>query len=227
MQLLSQKLNLLLQEIREAEKRYAREENSVSLLAVSKTRNAEAIASLAQQGQLNFGENYQQEARDKLPLLTHLPLIWHFIGPLQSNKSRFVAENFSWVHSVDRVKIAERLNHHRPENLPPLNICLQVNISGEASKSGVRKEELGQLAGEICNLPKLKLRGIMSLPSPTDDFTRQRNACADVRHVFESLLGEGFSLDTLSMGTTNDMRAAIAEGATIVRLGTALFGKRD
>ena len=199
----------------------------VRLLAVSKTFPAAAVREAYQGGQRAFGENYLQEALDKKSLLNDLPLEWHFIGPIQSNKTRPIAENFAWVHGVDRLKVAQRLSEQRPVGLPPLNICLQVNVSGEVSKNGVAMDEAAQLAQEISFLPHLKLRGLMSIPAPASDETEQRAAFAKMRVLLEKLNERGMSLDTLSMGMSHDFPAAIKEGATIVRVGTAIFGARD
>lgn len=203
-----------------------REVSDVHLLAVSKTFPAESIREAYQGGQRAFGENYLQEALDKMALLNDLPLEWHFIGPIQSNKTRSITENFAWVHGVDRLKVAQRLSEQRPANLPPLNICLQVNVSGEESKSGVAMDEAEQLAQEISCLPHLKLRGLMSIPAPASDETEQRVAFAKMRVLLEQLNEQGLGLDTLSMGMSHDFPAAIKEGATIVRVGTAIFGVR-
>jgi pyridoxal phosphate enzyme (YggS family) len=199
----------------------------VRLLAVSKTFPAQVVREAYRAGQGAFGENYLQEALDKMAELKDLPLEWHFIGPIQSNKTRAIAENFAWVHSVDRLKIAERLSAQRPPHIPPLNICIQVNVSGEDSKSGVAPEALLQLASEISLLSRLKLRGLMSIPAPADDATEQRVPFAQMRKLLDELNKQGLSLDTLSMGMSHDFAAAISEGATIVRLGTAIFGARD
>jgi pyridoxal phosphate enzyme (YggS family) len=201
--------------------------SDVHLLAVSKTFPAEAVREAYQGGQRAFGENYLQEALDKMALLNDLPLEWHFIGPIQSNKTRPIAENFAWVHGVDRLKVAQRLSEQRPANLPLLNICLQVNVSGEESKSGVAMNEAAQLAQEISRLPRLKLRGLMSIPAPASDETEQRVAFAKMRVLLEQMNEQGLGLDTLSMGMSHDFPAAIKEGATIVRIGTAIFGARD
>ena len=200
--------------------------SDVHLLAVSKTFPAEAVREAYQGGQRAFGENYLQEALDKMALLNDLPLEWHFIGPIQSNKTRPIAENFAWVHGVDRLKVAQRLSEQRPANLPLLNICLQVNVSGEESKSGVAMNEAAQLAQEISRLPHLKLRGLMSIPAPAPGETEQRVAFAKMRVLLQELNQQGLSLDTLSMGMSHDFAAAIKEGATIVRVGTAIFGAR-
>lgn len=204
--------------------RHGRDPRSVALLAVSKTHGAEAVRTAAGLGQRDFGENYLQEALEKMPLLADLPLIWHFIGPVQSNKTRQIAAHFHWVHSVDREKVARRLAEARVTERVPLNVCLQVNISGEASKSGAEPEAVPELAACIAALPGLRLRGLMALPAPTPDFAAQRAAFARVHALYEQLRLGGLDLDTLSMGTTADMEAAVAEGATLVRIGTAIFG---
>ncbi|WP_346796381.1 YggS family pyridoxal phosphate-dependent enzyme [Halomonas sp. Bachu 37] len=203
--------------------------NDARLLAVSKTKPADMIRQAWQLGQREFGENYLQEALDKQAQLADLEgLVWHFIGPLQSNKTRAVAERFDWVHSVDRAKIARRLSEQRPTELPPLNVCIQVNMSGETSKSGVSLDELSQLASEIAGLPNLNLRGLMTIPAPTETLEAQRKPLAALREAFLQLK-QAFPdapLDTLSMGMSDDLEAAILEGATLVRLGTAIFGAR-
>lgn len=178
-------------------------------------------------GQLEFGESYLQEATAKIFAMRDLPITWHFIGPIQSNKTALIAENFSWVHSVDRQKIAERLSAARPENLPPLNVCIQINSSGEASKGGIAPSELAALAAAIVALPRLKLRGLMTIPAPTNDVQKRRETFRSIRLLLEALNQAGFDLDTLSMGMSDDLDSAIAEGATIVRIGTAIFGPRD
>lgn len=213
--------------IAEAAKAAHRNVAEVHLLAVSKTFPAEAVREAYQAGQVAFGENYLQEALDKIAALRDLPLEWHFIGPIQSNKTRAIAESFAWVHSVDRLKIAERLSAQRPPHLPPLNMCIQVNVSREESKSGVAPEEVSQLAGAVRQLPHLKLRGLMSIPAPAADEKSQRAPFVQMRVLFEQLNVEGMGLDTLSMGMSHDFPAAIQEGATIVRLGTAIFGIRN
>jgi hypothetical protein len=208
-----------------------RDPASVSLLAVSKTFGPEAVIEAAGAGQTAFGENYLQEAVDKQQAVhtvrPDLVLEWHFIGPIQSNKTRPIAENFAWAHAVDREKIALRLSEQRPTNLPALNICLQVNVSGEASKSGVSPEDLPALAQVVATLPNLRLRGLMAIPEPAADFESQRKPFALLRTLQQQLAAIGIITDTLSMGMSTDMAAAIAEGATIVRIGTAIFGKRD
>ena len=198
----------------------------VNLLAVSKTFDAAAMRDLAACGQREFGENYLQEALEKQALLRDLPLEWHFIGPIQSNKTRPIAENFGWVHSVDRLKIAERLSAQRPAGLPPLQVCIEVNVSGEASKGGVAPADLPALAEAVSTLPGLQLRGLMAIPAPTPEVGEQRAAFRRVREAFDTLRARGYTLDTLSMGMSADLGAAILEGATIVRIGTALFGER-
>lgn len=205
-----------------------RDENSVHLLAVSKTKPAEALREAYAAGIRDFGENYLQEALGKQLELADMPLSWHFIGPIQSNKTRAIAENFAWVHSVDRLKIAQRLSEQRPAELPPLNICIQVNVSGEASKSGCTPADLPALASAISALPRLNLRGLMAIPEPTDDRVAQDAAFAVVRDLNKSLQASlNLPLDTLSMGMSHDLESAIAMGATWVRIGTALFGARD
>ena len=224
---LHERLQQVRLEIAEAERQFGREPGSVRLLAVSKTRAADDILALAQLGVSDFGENYAQEARAKIGQLRGHSLTWHFIGPIQSNKTRQVTEHFDWVHSVDRIKVAHRLNAARPADLPPLNICLQVNVDAESTKSGIDPDEVEQLAEQLLPLSRLNLRGLMALPAPTEDFARQRHSFLRTRRLQEQLMDKGYRLDTLSMGTTNDMRAAIAEGATIIRIGTALFGPRS
>jgi pyridoxal phosphate enzyme (YggS family) len=201
-----------------------RDADSVQLLAVSKTKPAEALREAYVAGLRDFGENYLQEALSKQLELADLPLIWHFIGPIQSNKTRAIAEHFAWVHSVDRLKIAQRLSEQRPAELPPLNICIQVNVSGEASKSGCTPADLPALANAISELPRIKLRGLMAIPEPTEDRAAQDAAFAAVQSLQASL---NLPLDTLSMGMSHDLESAIAQGATWVRIGTALFGARD
>jgi len=217
--------------IAEAARAACRAPESVSLLAVSKTFGPEAVIEAADAGQREFGENYVQEALDKIAAVKarrpDLDLIWHFIGPLQSNKTRPVAEQVDWVHSIDRLKIAQRLSDQRPDSLPPLNICLQVNVSGETSKSGVSPGELPALASAVTGLPRLRLRGLMAIPEPEDDPVLQRRPFALLRDLQQQLSADGIFTDTLSMGMSADMAAAIAEGATIVRIGTAIFGQRD
>ena len=197
----------------------------VQLLAVSKTKPASDIACAYTLGQRHFAESYLQEALEKQTKLGAYDITWHFIGPIQSNKTRLIAANFSWVHSIDRLKIAKRLSEQRPDHLPPLNICLQVNISNEASKSGVSLGELPQLILEIKKLPHLKLRGVMAIPAPHTDYKRQRQPYRELYQAVTRLNHP--EMDTFSFGMTGDLTAAIAEGATMVRIGTALFGKRN
>ena len=201
---------------------------SVTLLAVSKTFPADAVREACDAGQTAFGENYVQEALDKMAGLAGLRsrLEWHLIGPLQSNKTREVAAAFDWVHSVDRLKIAERLSAQRPVSLPPLNVCLQVNVSGEASKSGVSPADTLGLAQAVAALPGLHLRGLMAIPEPAADLPAQRLPHRALKALFDQLNTQGLGLDTLSMGMSADLEAAILEGATIVRVGTAIFGRR-
>ncbi len=196
------------------------------MLAVSKTRGAEEVRAAAALGLRDFGENYMQEGLAKIESLTGLNLCWHFIGPIQSNKTRAIAEHFDWVHSVDRLKIAQRLSAQRPAQLPDLQVCLQVNISGEDSKSGVDPTELTALATAVAQLPRLQLRGLMAIPAPSDTLARQREPFARLRNALVELQATLPMLDTLSMGMSGDLEAAIAEGATIVRVGTDLFGPR-
>lgn len=217
-------ISTLEQRIRTASLAAQRDPASVGLLAVSKTKPSSALREAYAAGLRDFGENYLQEALGKQAELADLPLCWHFIGPIQSNKTRAIAENFAWVHSVDRLKIAQRLSEQRPEGLEPLNICIQVNVSGEASKSGCTPEDLPALAAAIGALPRLKLRGLMAIPEPTEDQAEQAAAFAAVRTLQDQL---DLPLDTLSMGMSHDLEAAIAQGATWVRIGTALFGARD
>ena len=214
--------------IRRAEQAAQRVADSVQLLAVSKTKPAAAVREAYAAGVRDFGENYLQEALGKQRELTDLPLCWHFIGPIQSNKTRDIAQNFAWVHSVDRLKIAQRLSEQRPAALPPLIICIRVNGSGEASKSGCTPADLPALAAAISALPHLTLRGLMAIPEPTDDRAEQDAAFAAVRELNKSLQDSlNLPLDTLSMGMSHDLESAIAQGATWVRIGTALFGARD
>ncbi len=213
--------------IAEAATHCGRNPLEIELLAVSKTFPAGAVREAFHAGQRRFGENYLQESLDKIAALSDLPIEWHFIGPIQSNKTRPIAENFAWVHGVERLKIAERLSAQRPSGLPPLNICLQVNVSGEASKSGTAPEEIEALAVQVAQLPNLKLRGLMAIPAPADDPEAQRKPFAQMQTLLQQLNVHGLQLDTLSMGMSHDYPAAIAEGATIVRIGTAIFGNRS
>lgn len=213
------------QEIAEAETFAGIPHGTVQLLAVSKTKSAEQIAQLYRLGQRHFGENYLQEALAKQQQLAAFNISWHFIGPIQSNKTRLIAEHFAWVHSVDRLKIAERLSEQRPAHLPPLNICLQVNISGEASKSGIRLEELAELVTQVAQLPRLRLRGVMAIPEPENDFDRQREPFRQLYAAVKALRRD--EIDCFSYGMSGDLKAAICEGSNWVRIGTALFGARQ
>lgn len=201
-------------------------QQSVKLIAVSKAQPATAIREAYAAGQRIFGENYLQEALDKQAQLSDLAIEWHFIGPIQSNKTQPISQHFAWVHSVDRLKIAQRLNDARPAQLPPLQVCIQVNVSNEDSKSGVLPAELAALATEIEKLPRLKLRGLMAIPAPTLDVNQQLTQFKLVRECYDALLAQGFALDTLSMGMSEDYAAAISQGASYVRIGSALFGAR-
>lgn len=221
------KLQIIGANINQFAMKYQRNPDEIKLLAVSKKHPVSMVREAFDAGQRAFGENYVQELLDKADALADLPIEWHFIGPLQSNKTRKIAQTASWAHTIDRLKIAKRLNEQRPDELPPLSVCMQINVSGEASKSGVSFNELPELAAGISQLENLKLRGLMAIPAPENDFLKQREAFAQVREAQQSLIKQGFQLDTLSMGMSNDMEAAIAEGATIVRIGTAIFGKRD
>ena len=199
---------------------------SVRLLAVSKTWGPDAVRQAHAAGQIAFGENYIQEAVDKITALNDLPLEWHCIGPIQSNKTRLVAEHFDWVHSIDRLKIAQRLSEQRPENLAPLQVCIQVNVDGGATKSGVAPQDLPALAQAVAALPRLQLRGLMTIPEPAETPAQMHAVHAQAKALFESLRQQGLPLDTLSMGMSADLDAAVAEGSTLVRVGTAIFGKR-
>ena len=213
--------------IRRAAQAVGRKPGDIALVAVSKTFPAEYIAQAHAAGQLAFGENYAREAVEKITKLTQLPLEWHFIGPVQSNKTNNIAPRFQWVHSVEREKIALRLDAARPDGLPPLNVCIQINVSGETAKSGVEPGEELKLAEAIARLPRLKLRGLMAIPEPTPDPALRQRRFALLRELKERLVARGHVLDTLSMGMSDDLEAAIAEGATMVRVGTAIFGKRN
>ncbi|MGQ0657226.1 MAG: YggS family pyridoxal phosphate-dependent enzyme [Chromatiales bacterium] len=208
-----------------AEARYGRSAGAVRLVAVSKTRPAAHVRALAELGQRDFAENYLQDALGKMDGLEDLPLMWHFIGHVQSNKTAAIAARFDWVHTLDRGKVAQRLNDQRPTHLPPLCVCVQVNISGETSKSGASPGELEALLAAVAAMPRLRLRGLMTLPALEADFERQRRPFRELAMLYERYRGR-FRLDTLSMGSTADMEAAIAEGATLVRIGTALLGTR-
>jgi pyridoxal phosphate enzyme (YggS family) len=216
--------------ITKAARAAGRPSEAIRLVAVSKTFGPEVISEAIDAGQRAFGENYVQEAIAKIEALRAAGRPkpeWHFIGPIQSNKTRAIAEHFDWVQSVDRLKIAQRLSEQRPPALPPLNVLVQVNISGEATKSGVGPEDAAQLAGEIARLPRLRLRGLMAIPEPEPDVDRQRAGFAALRRLFDAIAARGLPLDTLSMGMSADFEAAIAEGSTMVRIGTAIFGERE
>jgi len=199
---------------------------SINLLAVSKMQSPLAIREAYDAGQMLFGENYCQEAIGKQSQLSDLAIEWHFIGPIQSNKTQLIAQHFNWVHSIDRLKIAQRLNDARPENLDPLQVCIQVNISNEENKSGIAQQDLESLADAISKLPRLKLRGLMAIPKPSKDINTQRLQFKLVRECYDKLLAKGFALDTLSIGMSDDYPIAIEQGATIIRIGSALFGAR-
>jgi pyridoxal phosphate enzyme (YggS family) len=203
-----------------------RDPRDIVLVAVGKAFPAADIRAAHAAGQRDFGESYAQEAAAKIAQLADLDLVWHFIGPVQSNKTRAIAERFAWVHSVDRLKIAERLSAQRPAAAPPLQVCIQVNVSGEATKSGCAPEAVPALARAVAALPRLRLRGFMAIPEPTDDAALQRRRFEALREVKERLAADGLALDTLSMGMSDDLEAAIAAGATMVRVGTAIFGAR-
>lgn len=234
-------LQTVKQRINRAASQAGRVPEDILLLAVSKTQPVEAILEAIQAGQRDFGENYVQEGVEKIKLLGErlladsigspvapmTTITWHFIGPLQSNKTRVVAENFQWVHTVDRLKIAQRLSEQRPGHLPPLQVCVQVNVSGEASKSGCTPEEALELCRAVTLLPQLQLRGLMTIPAPAEDFTAQREPLAQLRQLSGKLRSQGIALDTLSMGMSHDLEAAIVEGSTLVRIGTAIFGARQ
>ena len=223
---IAQNIQSIRTHIADAEKKYARQSGSVQLLAVSKTRPIEDIQAAFNANQTHFGENYLQDALPKIRSLSEDVIEWHFIGPIQSNKTRQIAENFSWVHTVDRLKIAQRLSEQRAPEQKPLNVCIQVNTSGESTKSGINIEETLTLAKEISLLANINLRGLMTIPASTTDFEKQRQPFYLLRELKDEIQSQGIELDTLSMGMTNDMEAAIAEGSTMVRIGTAIFGQR-
>ena len=214
-------------QIQQFENHHDRPPHSVSLLAVSKTFPAEQVRLAYQSGQIAFGENYIDEALVKINTLSDLDIEWHYIGPIQSNKTRKIAENFQWVHSLASLKHAKRLSEQRPTSMPPLNVCIQVNVSGEASKSGVDAQDAEILASELQDLPSLLLHGIMGIPAQTTDINEQRQAFSTLASIYKQLKKTYGSIDTLSMGMSGDMEAAIAEGSTMVRIGTAIFGKRQ
>jgi len=219
-------LQAVLRRIEAATYAAGRAPGSVRLLAVSKTWPAACVEAAFAAGQRAFGENHEQEATRKVAALAHLPIEWHFIGPIQSNKTRPIADKFAWVHSIEREKIARRLSEQRPSHLPPLEVCVQVNVSGEASKSGVNPAQTLTLARQVATLPKLRLRGLMAVPAPSADIELQRRPFRQLRELYERLRADGLPLDTLSMGMSDDLEAAIMEGSTLVRVGTAIFGSR-
>ena len=224
--LIAQNLAQVHAQIQAACQAAGRPSGSVQLLAVSKTWGPDAVRAAHAAGQTAFGENYIQEAVDKITALCDLPLMWHCIGPIQSNKTRLVAEHFDWVHSIDRLKIAQRLSEQRPEHLPPLQVCIQVNVDGGETKSGVSPSDLPELALAVAALPRLQLRGLMTIPEPAETEADMRAVHRQAKALFEQLRAQGLPLDTLSMGMSADLAAAIAEGSTLVRVGTAIFGKR-
>lgn len=224
---IAEKLCIVREQINSAAVNNHRNPEEITLLAVSKTRPSEDLRAAYAEGQRDFGENYLQESLDKIAELNDLEICWHFIGPLQSNKTRAVAENFDWMHTVDRLKIAKRLSEQRPATLPPLNICLQVNISEEASKSGCTPADLPELAAAVAQLPGIQLRGLMAIPKATDNPDEQHQAFQAMKKLQQQLQPLHPQLDTLSMGMSGDMDAAIAEGSTMVRIGTAIFGARS
>lgn len=227
MQTLDTRFRQLHDRIAAAEKQFNRQPGSVQLLAVGKTQPLDAIAHIYKLGQRNFGENYLQEALPKIQGLSDLAIQWHFIGRIQANKTREIAECFDWVHSVDRLRIAQRLNDQRPGNRAPLNICLQINLEDETGKGGMAPGDAPRLAEQIAILPRLKLRGLMCIPAEHPDFESQRRVFARMRLLQEAINRQGAALDTLSMGMSNDLEAAIAEGSNMIRIGTALFGPRS
>ncbi len=224
---ITSRLKAVKQQINDTANACSRDPESVQLLTVSKTRPAEDVRAAHAAGQQAFGENYLQDALPKIAELADLGLEWHFIGAIQSNKTREIAEHFDWVHTVERDKIARRLNDQRPEAAAPLNICLQVNISNEESKAGISPDDVLTLAEVVSRLPRLRLRGLMAIPKATKDVDAQRMAFRALRECQQQLINKGFELDTLSMGMSGDIQAAIAEGSTMVRIGTAIFGARN
>ncbi|MCC5856555.1 MAG: YggS family pyridoxal phosphate-dependent enzyme [Ectothiorhodospiraceae bacterium] len=226
MSTLAERLSRVRERIARAEHACGRPAGSVALLAVSKTKPVSAILEALAAGQHAFGENYVQDALAKQDALAGHPIEWHFIGPIQSNKTKAIAARFDWVHSLDREKIARRLHEQRPGELPPLNVCLQVNLSGETSKAGVAPEAVERLAAAVLGFPRLRLRGLMCIPAPTRDPEEQRRPFRRLRELHEALLANGVSVDTLSMGMSADLEAAVAEGSTLVRVGTDIFGPR-
>lgn len=224
---IAENIDRTIADIRQFEAEYKRPQNSVTLLAVSKKHSAQSIKIAAQHGIHDFGENYLQEALDKMQELEQLPLVWHFIGPIQSNKTKAIAENFDWVHSVDREKIARRLSEQRPHDLKALNVCVQVNLSDEQSKSGTTLKNALEVCAVVAQLPGLALRGLMAIPAPQPSYQDQRASFNKLSLEFRTLAARYPTMDTLSMGMSNDFEAAIAEGSTMIRIGTALFGSRS
>ncbi len=227
MMLIQKNFQVIKESLLECERKFNRAPGSVTLLAVTKGQSIEKIQQAIAMGQRAFGENYLQESLPKIEALAGNDLEWHFIGPIQRNKTKKIAEHFDWVQSIDNRLIAERLNAQRPSHLPPLNICLEVNINQEPTKSGVKSEDIYSLADHCLTLSHLKLRGLMAIPAPTDSFTEQLEAFHQLRLLYENLLEKGYLLDTLSMGMSHDWEAAVAENATMIRLGTSLFGTRN
>jgi pyridoxal phosphate enzyme (YggS family) len=220
-------LNLVRQQIIQSARQFGRDAEKITLLAVSKRKPAQDIADAFACGQRDFGENYLQEAQQKMSELAHLDICWHFIGAIQSNKTKALAAGFHWVHCIERLKIAKRLSEQRPADMPPLNLCIQVNIDDEPSKAGIALKDVPELASEISGLPRVRLRGLMTIPAPQEDFESQRRSFRALADMLSELNQRGLDCDTLSMGMSHDMSAAIAEGATLVRIGTAIFGERD
>ena len=228
MQIIQQCLTKVYSDIEKYAKKHARDPKSIKLLAVSKKQSIDKMKEAISVGQREFGESYVQEALPKIAALSNVPdIVWHYIGPIQSNKTKEIAKHFSWVQSVSREKIAVLLNQYRPKNLPPLNICIEINISGEQSKSGVSETELLPLITKIKNLPNLRLRGIMAIPAPSNDYHEQVKSFESAVKIFSDLNKTGLNLDTLSLGMSNDLEAAIAVGSTLVRVGTSIFGERS
>ena len=219
-------LNMVRQQIKQAAEQQGRNPEEVTLLAVSKRKPVEDIANAYACGQRDFGENYLQEAQQKMSALSEMDICWHFIGAIQSNKTKPLATGFSWVHCIDRFKIAKRLSEQRPDDLPALNLCIQVNIDAEPGKAGIKLEEVPDLAQNISSLERIRLRGLMAIPAPHDNFDSQRKSFSLLADMLKQINQQGLECDTLSMGMSHDMPAAIAEGATLVRIGTAIFGER-
>ena len=225
--MIAENLEVLHARIAQACTQAGRPVHAVQLLAVSKTFGAEAVQQAFDAGQRAFGENYIQEAVEKISMLAQLPLQWHCIGPIQSNKTRLVAQHFQWAHTIDRLKIAQRLSEQRPDDLPPLQVCIQVNVDGCSTKSGVQPHEALALAQAVAVLPRLQLRGLMCIPEPAEDFEAACAVFAKARALFVELIAQGLPMDTLSMGMSGDLEAAVASGSTMVRVGSAIFGARQ